>query len=165
MSFSQPQDPGWALTEGVLTRRVVAWIIDVVLIGAVTTLAWVVLTAVGVLTFGFGFGLMAMLPLIPFAYHVLFVGGSWSATPGEAMLDLAVRREDDLGQPSLLQAVVFTVGLWIALGSFFVLLLIAPFMPRKRAPHDIVAGLVVVRKHALTRGADSVNMAGGTAYR
>ena len=119
----------------------------------------------GVVTLGLGFVLLAGLPAIGFLYHVLFVAGPRSATPGQALLDLTVRREEDLGPPGLLRALVFTVGLWITLGSVFVLLLIAPFTPRKRALHDIVAGVVVVRNRALTHRAGSMNMGFGTVHR
>ena len=161
MSFSQLQYESF-LTEGVLTRRIFAWCIDLVVIGILVAVAWVLLFTFGLLTLGLGFPLLALLPAIPFAYHVLFVAGAGAATPGQALLDLVVRRDADLGPPGLLQAVIFTAGLWLTLGSAFLLLIVAPFMPRKRALHDIVAGLVVVRKRALTQGAGSMTMGAGT---
>ena len=164
MSFAQTQYVA-TLTEGVLTRRIFAWCIDVLAIAILVALAWVLLLLFGLLTLGLGFPLLAVLPVIPFAYHVLYVAGSGAATPGQSALDLIVRRDEDLGPPSFLQAVIFTAGLWLTLGSAFLLLIVAPFMPRKRALHDIVAGLVVVRKRALTQSAGSMNMAAGTSYR
>ncbi len=167
MSYAQTYQPASdaLLTEGVLTRRVFAWLIDVVLIAILVCLAWLAVLLLGVLTLGLGFALMAALPAIGVAYHILFVAGPGSATPGQRMLDLVVRRDGDLGRPDLLQALIFTGGLWLTLGSAFLLLVVAPFMPRKRALHDIVSGLVVIRKGALTQSAGSVNMAFGNPYR
>ncbi len=149
------------LIEGVLTRRVIAWCIDLCLIAILVSVAWTVIFALGVLTLGLGFVFMAGVPAIGFLYHVLFVAGSGSATPGERLLDLTVRRAEDLGPPGMGRALVFTIGLWVTLGSFFLLLLVAPFTPRKRALHDIVAGVVVVRNRALTHRVGSMNMGFG----
>ena len=46
-----------------------------------------------------------MLPFVPFCYHLLFVAGRASATPGQQALGLVVRRNDDLGRPTPVQAV------------------------------------------------------------
>ena len=158
-------DPGSILAEGVLTRRVIAWFVDVFLIAVLVSAVWAVIFVLGVLTLGLGFVFMAGLPAIGFLYHVLFVAGSRSATPGQSLLDLTVRREEDLGPPGLLRALVFTIGLWVTLGSAFLLLVVAPFTPRKRALHDIVAGVVVVRNRALTHRPGSLNMGLGTVPR
>ncbi len=157
-------DPASFLTEGVLLRRVFAWCVDLLLIGILVALAGSLVFVLGLLTFGLGFGLMAGLPVIGFLYHVLFVAGR-SATPGESLFDLVVLREEDLGPPGLLRALVWTVGIWVTLGSAFLLLAVAPFMPRKRALHDIVAGVVVLRNRALTGRAASMNIGAGTYYR
>lgn len=151
-------DLGYPLTEGVLTRRVLAWVIDVFLIGILVWIAWLGVVLLGIITFGVGFILLAALPPFGFFYHVLFVAGSRSATPGQMALDLRVRRDGDLGPPSLLQAVIFTGGLWLTLSFAFPLLFIAPFTERKRALHDIVAGVVIVRNRALTRWLPLGNM-------
>jgi uncharacterized RDD family membrane protein YckC len=142
-------DDDW-LTEGVLSRRVFAWLIDMLLIGLIVGALWFVLLLFGLLTLGLGFSLFAVLPFVPFAYHFLFVAGS-SATPGQQALGLIVRRNDDFGPPSPLQALIYTV----------LLLLVALFTIRKRALHDLASGLVVIRERALTRGVGSWNMQGG----
>ena len=146
------------LYEGVLTRRVVAWVIDVCLIGILVWIAWLGVVLLGIITFGVGFILLAALPPFGFFYHALFVAGSRSATPGQMMMDLTVRRDGDFGPPSLLQAILYTAGLWLTLSFAFLLLFIAPFTERKRALHDIVAGVVVVRNRALTLRLPSWNM-------
>lgn len=137
------------LTEGVLLRRVWAWVIDLLLVGVIVAVLWVILFGFGLLTLGLGLPLLGLLPIVPLAYHTLFLASGRSATPGQAVMDLAVRRDEDLGQPSLLQAVLFTGGLWLTLGTGVIWLAVALFTARKRALHDLISGLVVVRRRAL----------------
>ena len=139
-----------ALTEGVLMRRVWAWLIDLVVIGVLMAVLWVVLAAFGVLTLGLGLPLLAIVPVVPLCYHALFVAAR-GATPGQSLLGITVVRDDDLGPPTLLQAILFTAGLWLTLSAGVIWLAATLFLPRKRALHDLVSGLVVIRTQALTR--------------
>lgn len=156
------------LLEGVLFRRVCAWLIDLLLVGGIVAVLWVVLVGFGLLTLGLGMPLLGLLPVVPLAYHILFVASARSATPGQAMMDLSVRRDQDLGQPSLLQAILFTAGLWLTLGAGVVWLGAALLTQRNRTLHDLVSGLVVVRARALdgalTAPADFGNMGRGSGY-
>ena len=74
-----------------------AWLIDVLLIGLIVGALWLVLLLFGLLTLGLGLPLLGVLPFVPFCYHLLFVAGPSSATPGQQALGLVVRRNDDLG--------------------------------------------------------------------
>jgi uncharacterized RDD family membrane protein YckC len=159
----QPIGDDW-LTQGVLLRRVWAWLIDAVLIALLVAGLWIALLLFGVLTLGLGLPLFGVLPFVPFCYHVLSIAGSMSATPGQAALDLVVRRNDDLGQPTALQAVISTLLFFFTLATCGVLLLIALFTVRKRTLHDLASGLVVVRARALTQARGSWNMQGGSPY-
>lgn len=141
------------LTDGVLWRRVVAWFIDALLIGVVVTVLWLVLGTFGLLTLGLGLPLLGVLPVVPIAYHTLFIAGGRSATPGQGIMDLSVRQVGTLAAPDLIQAGLFTIGLWVTLAAGVVWLVATLFLPQKRAIHDLVSGLVVVRAQALTRGA------------
>ena len=156
------------LLDGVLFRRVCAWLIDLLLVGGIVAVLWVVLVGFGLLTLGLGLPLLGLLPVVPLAYHILFVAGARSATPGQVMMDLTVRRDQDLGRPSLLQAVLFTAGLWLTLGAGVVWLAAALLTTRHRTLHDLVSGVVVVRARALdgalTAPADFGNMGRGTGY-
>jgi uncharacterized RDD family membrane protein YckC len=158
-----PADDYW-LTEGVMIRRVFAWLIDIVLLGLILTALWFVLLLFGVLTLGLGFALLGALPFVPFCYHWLFVAGPASATPGQQALGLVVRRNDDLGRPPLLQAFVYTLVFYLTLATTGLLLLFALFTVRHRTLHDLASGLVVVRARALTGGLGSWNMQGGSPY-
>jgi uncharacterized RDD family membrane protein YckC len=152
------------LTEGVLTRRVFAWLIDVLLIALIMAALWFVLVLFGVLTLGLGLPLLGVLPFVPFCYHMLFLAGPPSATPGQSALGLVVRRNDDFGHPTPVQAVVSTLLFYVTLATSGLLLLVAPFTVRRRTLHDLLSGLVVVRARALTGGLGSWNMQGGSPY-
>jgi len=109
---------------------------------------------------------MSILPFVPFCYHLLSLLGSASATPGQQMLGLTVRRDFDLGPPTGLQALVSTLMFYLTLATSGLLLVVALFTTRHRALHDLVSGLVVVRgraMQALTAPGGGWNMQGGTS--
>jgi uncharacterized RDD family membrane protein YckC len=152
------------LIEGVLTRRVFAWLIDVLLIMLIFVALWFALVLFGLLTLGLGLPLLGILPFVPFCYHMVFLAGPASATPGQQALGLVVRRNDDLGRPTPVQALVSTLLFYVTLATSGLLLLLALFTVHRRTLHDLLSGLVVVRSRALTRGLGSWNMQGGSPY-
>ena len=151
------------LTEGVPLRRVWAWLIDVVLIAVLAGVLWVLVMVLGLLTLGLGMTLLGVLPLVPLAYHLLFVAMS-GATPGQSFMGLTVRRNEDLGPPDFARAALFTVGLYVTLAAGVIWLGVAFFTLRRRTLHDILAGVVVVRRRALTAAPGFGNMGQGTPY-
>ncbi len=138
------------LTSGVLSRRFVAWWFDIVLIGALMAVLYVVTAAFGLLTFGLGWYLLPWLPLVPFVYHWLTLSSPLSATPGQAIMGLVLRRNADLERPDFVEAAIWIVMYYLTLAVFCPALLIALFTVRKRALHDMISGLVLVRRRALT---------------
>jgi uncharacterized RDD family membrane protein YckC len=154
----------YSLTEGVLIRRIFAWLLDVLLVGLTLVVLWFVLLLFGVLTLGLGLPLLGVLPFVPFCYHLFFVASPAAATPGQQVLGLVVRRNDDLGLPSFAQAFIYTLVFYLTLATTGLLLLIALFTIRHRTLHDLASGLVVVRARALTGGFGSWNMQGGSPY-
>ena len=93
--MNQPDDE-WLL-DGVRSRRVFAWMVDILLILLLLAALWLALLIFGVVTLGLGMPLLGALPFVPFGYHFLFVCGPSSATPGQQAFDLIVRRDSDLG--------------------------------------------------------------------
>jgi uncharacterized RDD family membrane protein YckC len=164
MSYGMNPIDEYLLTEGVLTRRVFAWLIDVVLIGLICVALWFALMLFGLVTLGLGLPLLGILPFVPFCYHMLFLAGPASATPGQSALGLVVRRNDDFGRPTPVQALVSTLLFYATLATSGLLLLIALFTARRRTLHDLISGLVVVRTRALTGSPASWNMPGGSPY-
>ena len=63
-----------------------------------------------------------------------------------------------MAPPNWVEAAVWTLFYYVTLALFFPLLLVALFTQRRRALHDILSGLVVIRKRALTLPAGYWNM-------
>ncbi|HEY4045083.1 MAG TPA: RDD family protein, partial [Rhodopila sp.] len=103
MSFGSFYPDDDFLTGGVISRRCVAWLIDLCLIALLTWVLWWMLVLFGLLTFGLGFGAMSILPFVPFCYSFFSLLGMATATPGQRLMGLTVRRNDDLGPPTALQ--------------------------------------------------------------
>ena len=133
------------LTGGVLGRRFVAWIVDVAVLAVLLIALKIALLAIGLLTLGLGLPLFGLLPLVPFAYVVGFVASERGATPGQSVAGIMLRRNDDLGRPTALQALVWAIGLTLTMlaGAIWVLVALVTF--RHRALHDYASGLLMTR--------------------
>lgn len=167
MIYRMPLPDDYLLTRGVVIRRVFAWFIDLLLLALIMLVLWMVLLLFGLLTLGLGLPLLGVLPFVPLCYHILFLAGPSSATPGQRMLGLLVRRNDDFGRPSVLQAVISTIVFYLTLATSGLLLLVALITFRRRTLHDLVSGLVVVRIDAmapLTAPFGYGNIPGGSPY-
>jgi uncharacterized RDD family membrane protein YckC len=158
MSFGSPYQDDDFLTGGCMSRRCIAWIIDVVLIAILVWILWWLLFMFGLITFGLGFGAMAALPAVPFFYHFLSLLSWSSATPGQRVVGVTVRRDYDLGPPTALQALIAVLVFWVTMATSGLLLLVALFTTRHRTFHDLLSGLVVVRSRALTTSGGGWNM-------
>lgn len=159
----QPEDD--FLIGGILIRRLLAWLLDIIVISVLVFGLAILIWMVGLATLGLGWGMMSVLPFVPFLYHVLSLLGPASATPGQHMFGLIVRRNDDLGPPTWLQAIVSVLVFYATLATSGVLLVIALFTRRKRTLHDLLSGLVIIRAdafEALTQTRPSWNMGYGS---
>jgi uncharacterized RDD family membrane protein YckC len=161
MSYGNPYMDADFLTGGVMSRRCVAWVFDAFLIAVLLFALWWILVMFGLLTFGLGFGAMSILPFVPFCYHFLSLLGASSATPGQQMMGLTVRRDYDLGPPTGLQALASVLVFYLTLATSGLLLVVALFTARHRTLHDLVSGLVIVRVRALAASGGGGNMPGG----
>jgi uncharacterized RDD family membrane protein YckC len=133
--------------DGIIFKRVIAYVIDVVAISIILGIVFVGLGILGLVTFGVTWGIMGIvLFLIPFAYHTILIGGPHSATFGMRFMELEVRRWIG-GQPDYVQAAVQTILFYgsIALTAWFILL-VALFGSTGRCLHDYFSGIVVVNK-------------------
>lgn len=137
------------LTHGVITLRVIGWVADTFILALLATLLWFALAAFTVITLGFGAPMFAVLALLPGAYGWLCLASSLQATPGQAMMGLIVVRDADLGPPTGLQALVSVIGYAATLALGAIWCAIALFTTRHRTVHDILSGLVVVRRDAV----------------
>ena len=136
------------LFEGVLARRMVAFLIDVVIIAAPLILLAMFMAIFTVFTFGLGLFVFALLGPISviwaLAYYGMTLGSAASATIGMRMLDLEMRTW--YGSPSdFVLGAVHAIAFWLT-GSFLTpfILLVALFNDRRRLLHDMLVGTIVV---------------------
>jgi len=133
---------------GVRTRRIFALLIDLFLISILFWAFFIVFAVLGIVTFGLSWFLIPVLyPLIAIIYNGASISGPRMATPGMAMMDLEMRRND--GTPAnfwvaAAHVILFYVSWAVALLAP-INLLTSLLNNDKRCLHDIVAGVVVTR--------------------
>ncbi|MDI4655255.1 RDD family protein [Xanthobacter autotrophicus] len=134
--------------EGVLSRRLVAFLVDAILILGGVVLFYVLVLLMGLVTFGLSW--IAFLFVWPtfviaaLAYNAITLGSPASATLGMRLMDLEMRTWYGAPCYSVLAA-VHAVCFWVSVSIFtpFVLL-VALFNDRRRLLHDFLVGTVVV---------------------
>ena len=145
--FAMPDPAAFPeLYEGVLWRRVLAYLVDLVVIGLVMAGVAVVFALLTVLSLGLLAPVLWFLfGLVPLAYHTLLLAGRHSATFGMRIFDLELRATDG-ARPGFVQALVQTALFYITIGlTCSLILLVALFNRRRRTLHDFFAGTVMVR--------------------
>jgi uncharacterized RDD family membrane protein YckC len=151
---SQPE-----LFEGVLARRCIAFLIDIVIITIPVLFAAVFIFIFGLITFGLGWMLYWLLSpaavIWAICYYGLTFGSPASATIGMRLMDLEMRTW--YGAPCyFVLGAVHGILYWLSV-SFLtpLVLLVAFFNERKRLLHDIALGTIVInsaeRAEALRR--------------
>jgi uncharacterized RDD family membrane protein YckC len=136
------------LFEGVLARRVIAFLIDFIFIAVPLVLAAMFIFAFGIVTLGLGWALYWLLPpasvIWTLTYFGLTLGGSRSATIGMRVMDLEMRTW--YGAPAyFVLGAVHAIAFWFSISAFTpFILLVCFFNERKRLLHDIVLGTVVI---------------------
>lgn len=132
--------------EGVLTRRIVAFCIDYLIIGLLMIPFAILVFFLGIITLGLGWGLFGVLfPLVAIVYVWNTLGGPNQATTGMRMMGVRLDRLDGRPVDGLL-AVVHTVLFWAGNVVLTPLILLATlFTDRKRTVHDLLLGTVVTR--------------------
>lgn len=136
-----------ALFEGVVLRRVFAFIIDMAIISSIFLMMWaIVIFSLGLLS---GV-LLPIFPLIPIIYHTLLISGRRSSTVGMQFLGLEVRTVDGTA-PGLLQAFAMTALFYLSITfTSFIVLVVALFNDRRRCAHDFLSGTIVVNAETRT---------------
>lgn len=133
--------------RGVAIKRILAYLVDVAVIGLLLGAAALVFAVLGIVTFGVLTPLLlAVFAAIPLSYHVLLIGGPRSATLGMRLFRLEVRSLTR-DRPDYIQAAVQTVLFYLSVGfTSWLILVVALFNTRRRTLHDIIAGTVVVNR-------------------
>jgi uncharacterized RDD family membrane protein YckC len=134
------------LFDGIRSRRILGYLVDLILIALLSVAVWFALVFAGVLTLGV---LLPLLPigvaLVPLAYHTLQVCGPRSATIGMRLFGVEVRNWTGT-RPDLLQAFLMTALFLTTMAlTGSLILLVSLFNSRGRTLHDYLSGTVVVR--------------------
>jgi uncharacterized RDD family membrane protein YckC len=128
---------------GVRTRRILAVCIDFVLVSFLVAALWIVSI---VLTFGLALLFLPPLwPIVAFFYNGLTVSGYRLATPGMRAMDLEMRMHDTGARVPFVNAAVQAVLFYLS-WCFPPILLVSLVDSEKRCLHDIIAGVVIVRR-------------------
>lgn len=137
--------------QGVTLKRIIAYALDVVVVGLLAVLLVIISSFLVALTFGLLLPLKVLaLALLPLAYHIALLASPRSATLGMRAMGLRVMSiangaEAWGGRPTPFQAMIQVVAFYgsIALTGSLILA-VALFNPRRRMLHDWLAGTVVV---------------------
>jgi uncharacterized RDD family membrane protein YckC len=142
------------LFRGVLMRRVLAFLIDLVVISVPVILGYLFIAVFGLITLGLGWALfwLAWPATVIWAvvYYGASIGGPYSATLGMRVMDLELRTW--YGAPGyFVLGAMHAVLFWVSI-SFLspLVLLVGPFNARRRLLHDIVLGTVVINSSVRT---------------
>lgn len=140
------------LFRGVLTRRVFAFLIDVVVLSVPIILGYVFIALFGLITLGLGWVLFWLAwpasVIWAIVYYGASLGGPHSATLGMRVMDLELRTW--YGAPGyFVLGAMHGVLFWISI-SFLspLVLLVGLFNSRRRLLHDFVLGTVIVNGFA-----------------
>ena len=147
-------DPATApeLFEGVLTRRVVAYCIDLAIMAALVVVMSIIGLIAGFLTLGLAWvALVFVIPAAIVLYYAATLGSSKRATIGMQMMDIVLT--PTRGQPldgwmAIFHAAVFWITIWIC---WPISLAFALFTPRRQMIHDLVVGSLMVRRSPMER--------------
>ena len=132
--------------DGVRTRRVLAFLLDYLIVGLLLIPFAILVFFLGLLTLGLGWSLFAVLgPAVALIYVWNTLGGPNQATVGMRMMNIRLDRLDGRRVDGLF-AVVHSVLFWA--GNVVLtplVLLVSLFADRKRTLHDLLLGTVVSR--------------------
>ncbi len=140
------------LFDGVLARRVVAFIIDLIVISVPLVGASLFIFILGLITFGLGWALFWLLSpasvIWALGYYGMTLGSGASATLGMRAMEIEMRTWYGAPAYSVLGA-VHAIIFW---GSISVLtpvvLLVGFFNSRRRLLHDFLVGTVIINNAA-----------------
>jgi uncharacterized RDD family membrane protein YckC len=136
------------LFRGVLTRRVIAFLIDLIVLSIPIVLAILFIAVFGLVTLGLGWALFWLVSpasiIWALVYYGASLGGPHSATLGMRVMDLELRTW--YGAPGyFLLGAMHAVLFWISVSVLSPLvLLVGLFNGRRRLLHDVVLGTVVI---------------------
>lgn len=137
------------LFRGVPTRRAVAFLIDLLVLGTPVILAVLFIALFGLITLGLGWALFWLVSpaavIWALVYYAATLGGPHSATLGMRVMDLELRTW--YGAPAYyLLGAMHAALFWVSVSvlSPFVVL-VGLFNARRRLLHDFLLGTVIIK--------------------
>lgn len=140
------------LFDGVPSRRVIAFLIDLVILSIPLVILALFFFAVGIVTLGFGFVLFGLMPAISVVWALFYygatLGGPRSATLGMRTMDIEMRTW--YGSPAyFVLGAVHAIVFWVTVSVLTpFILLVCFFNGRRRLLHDFLVGTVVINNPA-----------------
>jgi uncharacterized RDD family membrane protein YckC len=145
------------LFRGVLTRRFIAFLIDLIVLSIPIVLAVLFIAVFGLVTLGLGWALFWLVSPASIVWALLYygasLGGPHSATLGMRVMDLELRTW--YGAPGyFVLGAMHAVLFWISVSVLSPLvLLIGFFNGRRRLLHDFLLGTVVINNSVRSQAA------------
>jgi uncharacterized RDD family membrane protein YckC len=136
------------LFEGVLARRVVAFIIDVIIIAIPLIVGWMFIFVFGLVTFGLGWALFWLMSpgsvIWALIYYGMTLGSPASATIGMRAMEIEMRTW--YGAPAyFVLGAVHAIVFWISVSVLTpFIVLVGFFNTRRRLLHDMLVGAVLI---------------------
>jgi uncharacterized RDD family membrane protein YckC len=140
------------LFEGILSKRIVAFIVDAVMIVALMIPAALLVGIFGLVTLGIGWLLFSPLfAIVALGYIALTLGGPRSATLGMQIAGVEMRTWSGQRMFPLL-AILHAILFWVSVSVLTPLvLLIGLFTARRQLLHDLLLGVVALNASGLRR--------------
>lgn len=143
------------LFDGILSKRIVAFVIDAVLIVLLMIPALLMFFVLGIITLGIFWllfpGFFAIFAIVALAYVALTLGGQGSATPGMRFVGVTFRTWNGQRMFPLLAA-MHALIFWFSCGILTpLILLVGLFTPRRQLLHDLLLGVVALNAEPLAR--------------
>lgn len=133
--------------DGVLSRRIVAFVVDAVLIVALMIPAALLVFFLGFFTLGLAWLLFpALFVIVALGYEALTLGGPASATIGMQIVGVEMRTWNG-GRPFPVLAAMHALIFWFSVSILTPLILVVGLLTaRRQLLHDLLLGVVVVNR-------------------
>ncbi len=130
-----------------LGARTIAYLLDILFILGFTALLTLAITVIGIVTFGLGWTLFAVLPASGIIYSAITVGGRRQSTLGQRMMGLRVVAPESGAPVDIVSAAVHALLFYVAVSTFLLWCVDVAFglvRSDRRLGHDLLLGLAVV---------------------
>lgn len=140
-----------AQTEGVLGRRLFAYLVDIMVIFGLIAILAIAIFVFGIVTLTLGWWLYGLMfpPLIAIVYNALTIGGPAQSTIGMRMMGLKVVDAGSGGPVDKITAAVHALLFYLAAGTFVfwaIDIVVGMMRADRRLGHDLLTGVALVRR-------------------